>query len=652
VHDETRSANETCEHGAIIKPLQVAKRATKLAARKKAVPSEALDQELADWYQAHATEWEPMTDIRAEKQLFKYQQEDVDRFSAATEIGLGHIMGMGKSAIALRIAGEKYLRGEINTLLIVAPNGVHRQWAIEQVPEWLQPEIKRECVCFGGRGGMKFTRPFLEKNALHILCVNIDTFSTPKKWADIAEWVNATRCMIILDEATCIKSVKSKRTERMLYEFNTVKKRNRQTLSSVPNTVARAVLTGTPVTNGPMDLWAIMEFLRPNFFGRNWYSFQNYYAMHSCIDVKTVDDKGNEKHNSIPVLLNEERWHAIKEMASYEMANAVFGVSVDTFNTVHSQDSYQGPYKHAEELRKLIEPVWVFRDYTEADGMPPQNYNRRLVAMDDEISRCYYEMEQELLTEYDDKFATAKNKITAIIRLQQISSGFLSSIIEADTAEHVCNTCDHYYAGECELNCPRVGDNIECAVWAPNEFQLKEDYKSNEITWIGKTNPKLEALYRDVAESARPLIIVTHFTAEAERIYEDLKNEYRCCLMTGWKKIGTMEEFKEGKYDVCVANIRVISRGFNMQNSCTMLFYSNTFSLEDRLQVEGRIWRIGQKNPCMYVDYIYEDTVDMKIVAALRQKRSLLDYIRGVSTKSFLTEKDEVFDIEYQGVYE
>jgi len=616
----------TCPDAALIQPKVIAEKAT---IAMKAKP-ESLEDDLEAWYVANEAELkqdnafiQEAQVVKEEKVLFKHQAEDRDRYTSSTIIPLFHEMGCGKSATILQIAGEKYLRGEITTLLVVAPNGVHKQWAVEQIPQWLQPEIKRQVQCFGGRGGSKYTRPFYEENALHILCTNIDTFSTPSKWKDIADWVNSTKCMLILDEATCIKSIKSKRTERMLYAFNKVQRKGKRVLGSEPNTVARAILTGTPVTNGPMDLWAMMEFLQPNFFGRNWYAFQNRYAMHVVISIEQTRDDGEMRTHQVPILLNEQTWQAIKDIKEYGMANAVFGISTDTFNTIHSQDCYQGPYKHAEELREQLDKVASFRLLKDCVDMPPQNYRRRLIPMSDDIAQCYYDMEQELLTEYEEKVMTAKNKITAIIRLQQISSGFIVSKVYNQ-------------------------EDDDMPLWHEDT-----DFNATEVTWIGKTNPKLDALYEDVNEAAKPLIIVTHFTAEAERIYEDLvKKGMRVCLMTGWKKVGTIEEFKEGKYDVCVANIRVISRGFNMQNSTTMLFYSNTFSLEDRLQVEGRIWRIGQQCPCQYIDYIYEDTVDMKIVGALRQKRSLLDYIRGVSTKSFLTEQDEVFQTEYAEVYD
>jgi SNF2 family DNA or RNA helicase len=610
--DTVRSEGETCDHHSIVKPANIAKRAT--VARAATFAEEKVEDVLADWYKEHESEFDFITKGSSdEKQMFKHQQEDIDRHSASSEIMLFNEMGTGKSATMIRIICEKYLRGEIETVLVVAPNGVHKQWAVEEIPKWILPEVKFEVQCFGGRGGAKTTRPFSNDSRLKILCTNIDTFSTPKKWVEIAEWVNATKSMIVLDEATSIKSMKSKRTERMLYAFNTVVRKNKQLISSKPNTVARAVLTGTPVTNGPLDLWCIAEFIRPNFFGRNWYSFQNYYAMHTTIDVTSVDDKGNTKHNSIAVLLNEEKWEQIKEITSFGEANAVFGVTLDTFNTIHSQTAFQGPYKHAEELRKMLEPVASFRLLKDCVDMPPQNYTRRIVQMTDEIATCYYDMEEELLAEYETRISTAKSKLTAIIRLQQISSGFLSTIVD--------------------------------------ELDENGDLLPNDITWIGKSNAKLDKIYEDVAESKKPVIIVTHFTAEAARIYDDLKGKYRVSLITGWKRVGSIEDFKNGKYDVMVANIRAASRGFNLQNSYSMFFYSNTFSLEDRLQMEGRIWRIGQERPCQYIDYVHEDTVDMKIVGALRQKRSLLDYIRGVDTKSFLREQDEVFQIEYAEVY-
>ena len=476
---------------------------------------------------------------------------------------------------------------------------------VEQIPKWLPRDIEREVQCFGGRGGAKETHPFYYPDYFHILVVNIDTFSTPKKWEQIAEWVKATKCMVILDEATSIKNIKSKRTERLLYEFNDVVRKRKQVVSSVPKTVARAILTGTPVTNGVLDLWSLFEFLRPSYFNRNYYSFRNHYAM--LANITTA-------YGTTQILITPELWEGIKACEDYAKANAIFGVSLDTYNIIQLQDTFKGAYKHEEELKELIAPVSSFRSIEDCVDMPPQIYNKRQVTMSSEQSKAYNNMQQELLAMYGGATTTAANKLSALIRLSQISSGF---IVQG-----------------------------QLALSEDGEVLDEYDVMPGESVWLGSSVPKLEALYRDLDETSHPCIIITRFTCEADRIYTELASKYSCLLYTGWKKTGTIEEFKEGKYEILVANIRCISRGFNLQNACQMFFYSNTFSLEDRLQTEGRIFRIGQQSSCIYTDYINEDTIDLKVVGALRQKRALLDYIRGTSLMAFVQEEDEVSMME------
>jgi hypothetical protein len=515
----------------------------------------------------------------------------------------------GKSALVLRIAGHKFKTEQINALLVIAPNDLHVQWYKEQIPLWL--DVPYNIQCLFGRGGQKKTYAFdVDPAFLQVVCVNIDTFSTPNKWQDIADWANAMRTFIVLDEATTIKNVSAQRTQRILYSFNNVIRKNKTILKSEVKSVARAVLTGTPVTNGPMDLWAICEFLRPNFFGRNWYSFKNYYGMFTSLSVSGVGANGEPTARAINIPLNEERWHGIKGCLSYEEAAAIFGCSVDTFNTVHSQDSYKGPYKHADELKDKLKSIASFRLLRECVDMPEETRVTRALNMTPEIQSCYNSMVKEYVAEYDKHVATALNKLTVIIRLQQISSGFI-----------------------CDKQINTVNDDDPDA-FISRLYEL--DVTPDEIQWIGASNPKLDALYRDIDEAEKPVIVITRFSAEASRIYEDLSKRLACCLITGWKRVGTIEEFKEGKYDVMVANSAVINRGFNLQNSHTMCFYSNSFSLEQRLQAEGRIYRVGQTHTCMYLDYCYDDTVDLKVISALKLKRNLLDYIRDADIRELV----------------
>jgi SNF2 family DNA or RNA helicase len=601
IKDKFTTKEETCEYGKLIRPP-----ANVIAVR-------------------HPVKQERKGPVMT-GELYAHQKEAFEQFKDESEIAEFMEMGTGKSAVLLRIAGYKFKKGLIDQLLIVAPNDVHVQWAHEQIPLWL--DCPYEMQCLFGRGGAKVAYPFVDgPEYLKVVCVNIDTFSTPQKWKDIADWANQGRTFIALDEATVIKNVNSQRTQRMLYAFNEVVYHKKTIVSSTLKTVARAVLTGTPVTNGPMDLWAIGEFLRPNFFGRNWYSFQAHYGMFTNLVV-------NDRVIKVP--LSEEWWHVIKGMTSYLEANAVSGCSEDTFNIVHSQDHYEGPYKHADELRELIRPVSYFKQLKDCVDMPAQNYIVRELSMTPEIEQCYDDMVTELIAQYEDHTMVAKSKLTVLIRLQQISSGFIcDKSFEEDAPDEEAD--DSAWAEA--VRAFSEGRELEVKTPTKNEDRVAllygladdEDILPEEIQWIGKSNPKLDALYRDVDEISKPVIIATRFTAEADRIFNDLSGKYRCCLMTGWKRVGSIEDFKNGEYDVMVANSAVINRGFNLQNSHTILIYSNTFSLENRLQLEGRIFRLGQEYPCEYVDYIYPGSIDEKIVHVLKLKRNLLDYIRDVS---------------------
>lgn len=534
--------------------------------------------------------------------LYKHQEIALERYCKASAIPLFFDPGTGKTRTALLIAATKYAAGEIDSLLVIAPNGVHKQWATEEIPKWIS-DVNTTVQW------KKNKKLFFIDGALNIVCTNIEQFSTKTRYLDYVEWVNSHRAMIVLDEATRIKNPKAIRTQRLLYEFNTVIRRGKTILKSEPKTVARAILTGTPVTNGPFDVWSMFEFLQPGYFGINWYGFQNKYGMFHAIQVNG---------RVIRILINEEAWHQIKAATSFEMANALYGVNLSTYDMIQQQESYQGPFKNVEQLRDKMLEIAMFVKIEDCIDMPDRVYNRKLLDMSPEQERVYDELETYYITTYKDEKVEAKSKLTAYIRLQQIASGFVSS-------EQV---------PEDEL----------------------EDPPPNKITWFDDL-PKMDQLLVDCEEIVGSIenptgqvIIVCHFSAEAERIFDSLQAAgYHCCLQTGWKKVGSIDGFKQGKYSVMVANIRVISMGFNLQELCHhMIFYSNTFSLEDRIQVEARIYRAGQKQKCIYTDYVMKDTIDMKVYAALKQKKQLADYIRETSVKDMLTKRDEVFNNEYE----
>lgn len=549
---------------------------------------------------------------------FGHQKTAIERYTPMDDIALFFEMGCGKSFTTLQIAQAKFNKGEIKGLLVVAPNDVHRQWFNELVfgvdkdhdgVMWQELQIDFEAQCVGGRGGQKELYPFQTEDLFKFVSVNVDTFSQPHKWEDIVFWANCNNYMIAIDEATVIKNPTSKRSQRLLYEFNDIKKRGKAIVSSVKKHPVRAVLTGTPVTNGPIDLWAIMEFVHPNYFGRNYYSFRSYYGMFTKLTVET--SYGSQR--DVDVLLTEKTWQGIHNCQSYHEAQVVFGCSEDTYMTIKHQDHFVGPYKHADELKKLLEPVATFVKLTDCMDMPKVQYMERKVGMSDAQKAVYESMKKDLLAQYDSYQATASNKLVVNLRLQQISSGFImgKKTIESGWDLSV------------------FGDLSEAAI-------EEKDLAPNEIVWIGESNPKLDALMRDVAECDKPLLIITRYSAEAAKIFELCqKAGYRTGMFTGWKIVGGIDAFKNGELDILVANNSKISRGHNLQIAHTTLFYSNTFSMEIRQQAEFRTFRIGQKHPCLYIDYSAAE-VDETINTALKMKKGLLEYIRDKDLKEVI----------------
>ena len=543
------------------------------------------------------------TDYEQEIKLFDHQKLAREKFKDLNEIALFFEMGCGKTLTSMMIICDKFKQGLIDNLLVIAPNDVHKQWFDDLCDDntTLSKAIAQEGVecdgqIIGGRGGQKQFWDFDDNGKLHIVCTNIDTFSTPHKWEVLVAWALSGRTAIIVDEATSIKNPSSKRAQRLLYEFNDTMFRRKTCIfnEKKQNTQVRIVLTGTPVTNGPMDLWAIMEFVKPNYFGRNYYSFMNYYGMHTQLSV-------NDR--VVNVLLTEKTWQGIHECRDYMEAFGVFGCSEDTYMTIKHQDHYMGPYKHADELKVLLEPCAVFAKLVDCVDMPDVNYIVKEVSLSPAQEACYNAMKHDLLAQYEKDNSTyestAKNKLVVSMRLQQIASGFIM-------------------AHEVEQT-----DDTELPLWADEGYDVKPD----EVTWLGDTNPKLEQLMRDIDELDKPILVITRFSAEAAKIYDILKDKYSTMLFTGWKTVGSIEDFKAGKFEIMVANLAKIAYGHNLQIAHTTIYYSNTFSMELRQQSEFRTFRMGQKHPCTYVDYV-SCAADKTIAEALRTKKNLLEYIR------------------------
>jgi len=127
------------------------------------------------------------------------------------------------------------------------------------------------------------------------------------------------------------------------------------------------------------------------------------------------------------------------------------------------------------------------------------------------------------------------------------------------------------------------------------------------------------ARLKELAEEHKKLVVVCRYNAELEMIAKELKKPY--VIFNGATKDRQTTIDKANKADEMVFLVNsACSEGYNLTTFSTMVFYSNGFSFKDRVQIEGRIHRIGQTNKCTYLDLVMSDNIDTDVIKALKNK--------------------------------
>ena len=180
---------------------------------------------------------------------YPHQLEIFDETKARESHAIFWEMGCGKTKTALDIAAWQYLEGHIDTLLVVAPRGVHRNWITDEVPEHLSPDVDKHLAIWyqGSRmGGKKYSKEMSDALAFDgflIVAVNYDAVITKNGKAYCDQIMKQRKgVMMVLDESPRIKNPTAKRTKAV------------QKLGD--RAVSRRILTGTPITNGPFDAYS------------------------------------------------------------------------------------------------------------------------------------------------------------------------------------------------------------------------------------------------------------------------------------------------------------------------------------------------------------------------------------------------------------
>jgi len=166
-------------------------------------------------------------------------------------------MGTGKTKVLIDNAAMLYDKGKIDGLLIIAPKGVIGTWYNQELPAHLPDHIENVTVLWQAlinkKQQSKLNTLFEVSNDLHIFIMNVEAFSTDKGVKFAKKFLLSHNTLMAIDESTTIKNPKALRTKSIV-EISKMAK-------------YRRILTGSPVTKNPLDLYAQCYFLDPEHLG-------------------------------------------------------------------------------------------------------------------------------------------------------------------------------------------------------------------------------------------------------------------------------------------------------------------------------------------------------------------------------------------------
>jgi len=443
-------------------------------------------------------------------------------------------MGTGKSKVLIDNIAMLYNAGKINGALIVAPKGVYKNWFDSEIPNHMPDYIEKKVGLWRTKPDAPDLKPLFATGAeLHILIMNVEAFSTKKGMQFAEKFLSSHKVLMGIDESTTIKNPAAKRTKNIV--------------SLRPLTKYRRILTGSPVTKSPLDLFTQCYFLDPYLLDQSsYYVFRTRYAVCRKINV------------------------------SGRQVEIVVG------------------YRNLGELSEKLKPFSyrVLKD--DCLDLPKKTYMKRTVDLTDEQKKVYKQMKQEAIAFLNGKMVTSATVITQLMRLHQI-------------------TCGHF--------------------------------KSNDGTVQDLKNNRIAELMDILEEVEGKAVIWAHYRHDIEKIVESISKKYgENTVVTYFGDTSTddrqkaIKKIQDPKSPVrfIIGTPQTGGYGITLTGASTMIYYSNGYDLEKRMQSEARIDRIGQERPMTYIDIMAEDTIDDKIVKSLRNKVNIATEIMGEELKSWI----------------
>jgi SNF2 family DNA or RNA helicase len=282
-------------------------------------------------------------------------------------------MGTGKSKVLIDNLGTLFLEGKCNFALIIAPKGVYRNWVAKEIPEHMSDDVPHRVIRWVSSPNKKQKQELNSiKDAysgLTIFVMNVEAFSTVKG-QNAGIWL-ANKLgkfgLIAIDESTTIKNHKAKRTKSLM--------------KIAAGFSYRRLLTGSPVTKSPLDVYSQCEFLRPGLLG-----YDSYWAFQSRYAVVKKQNMGGRSFTQVV------------------------------------------GYRNLDELTDRIDRYSYRVLKKDCLDLPEKTYTARYIPLTKEQKMMYERIQREALMLFDDgEMVTAPAVITQLLRLQQVLSGHIKT---------------------------------------------------------------------------------------------------------------------------------------------------------------------------------------------------------------------------------
>lgn len=322
-------------------------------------------------------------------QGMKHQIEYLRRSDGRDYYALFMEQGTGKTWSLLADAERLYAAGRIDAMFVLAPNGVHTNWVLREIPTHLDAHfIARAWRSGAGKREMARLEQLFEPREiggvvpLRILTMNIDAIVTDKAFKFAARFLNATRPLIAVDESTRIKNPEAVRSKRA---------RQLRALADYAR-----IASGRPNPQSPLDFFGQMEFLRSGLLGTA--SYRAFVA----------------------------EFAELESMDSYAMKQKIAKNPRMAFAQIVAKDEVTGAprFRNLEKLQALVQPHAYRVLKKDCLDLPDKVYQQVYFELTPPQRKAYALMEEERRVVLDGQ-ETPVRRLGALTKLQQITSGFI-----------------------------------------------------------------------------------------------------------------------------------------------------------------------------------------------------------------------------------